>query len=883
MNVLHRVTRKTLLKNRTRTLVTIVGVVLSVAMVTAITIFISSMQDYLLRSVIYEEGDWQAEVRDLTYQEAQAIASGGDMARAGYVHPLGSARLEGGRNAEKPYLYVQALDEAAFSMRGIRALEGRLPENENELLVAEHIRTNGGVTYAVGQTLTLAVGDRVYGDGNPVEGNAGYQPEEFPESLREEKAKTYTVVGICARPDLEDYFSGGYSVFTRLDPAALRPSDPVWIELKLKRPASVFGVMPELAASDAVRYHSNMLRYMGISANDHFNAVLYSMAAILITLIMVGSISLIYNAFAISVSERSRQFGMLSSAGATSRQIRNCVFYEALLISGIGIPLGLASGVAGIGVTLYCLKDSLNGSAVLREGVQEVGFRLTVSVPALVIAAAIGLLTVLLSAWIPAKRAARMSAMDAIRQTKDIRLKARQVKTPRIVRRLFGMEGDLALKNSKRNRRRYRATVFSLFISVVLFISVSTYTSMLRQSVGTVYEAVDYDLKIGISRSADTVDMEEARSFLQDLRELDSVQQASMLQTCGSYAWLPANVLSDEAKMVIEAGQPEAAPAGDERAQLEALGWKEGEDLFDVSISVIVLDDASFEGYLRALGLDKAAYTDPARPQGIVLDRFMEMNAQRQYVEGHMLSQAKPLSLRLPVFGTGGDEEKVPSLDIALSAFADKAPLGLELRAAYPVVRILVSRQVLEAQAGYAAVRPSFVVKALDPDKAEEAINKQMKGYTGYYCHNLTADIREIRNTLLVTNVLSYGFIILISLITTANVFNTISTNVSLRRREFAMLRSVGMTPRGFHKMMNFECLFYGLKALLYGLPVSLAVAWLIRCSLREGVVTAYELPWASIGVAVLSVFLVVFITMLYAMSKIRKENIIDALKNENL
>ena len=136
---------------------------------------------------------------------------------------------------------------------------------------------------------------------------------------------------------------------------------------------------------------------------------------------------------------------------------------------------------------------------------------------------------------------------------------------------------------------------------------------------------------------------------------------------------------------------------------------------------------------------------------------------------------------------------------------------------------------------------------------------------------------------LLVVNVFSYGFIVLISLITTANVLNTISTNINLRRREFAMLKSVGITPGGFNRMMNFECVFYGLKALLYGLPLSLLATYLIYLSMSQGLGMAFTLPWTAILIASASVFLVVFVTMMYSMSKIKKENIVDALKNENL
>jgi putative ABC transport system permease protein len=139
-----------------------------------------------------------------------------------------------------------------------------------------------------------------------------------------------------------------------------------------------------------------------------------------------------------------------------------------------------------------------------------------------------------------------------------------------------------------------------------------------------------------------------------------------------------------------------------------------------------------------------------------------------------------------------------------------------------------------------------------------------------------------IRAMITILNIFAYGFVILISLIAMTNVFNTISTNIGLRRREFAMLKSVGMTAGGFNKMMNYECLLYGVKGLMYGLPVSFGVTWLIYRSVSEGIIQRFYVPWNSVIIAVLSVFIVVFATMLYAMHKIKRENPMDVLKNDN-
>lgn len=869
MNILHRVTRKTLLKNKTRTIVTIIGVVLSVAMVTAITSFISSMQDFMLRSTIAEEGNWEAGVENVSYQQTADLRRSDAFKQTGYTRMLGFAMLEGSANDAKPYLCVQAFEETAFGLFGVTPIEGRLPENDSELLISEHIWVNGGVQLNVGDTVTLPVGDRVFEDGTVATRNYSYNPDDEPETLSVRETKTYTIVGVCARPGMESYSAGGYTVFTRLMPNTLQANDTVSLYVTAENPRKIFETMPELAGTIDdmyILYHSGLLSYMGISQNRNFNAVLFSMAGILIGLIMLGSISLIYNAFAISVSERSRQFGMLSSVGATSRQIQHAVLYEALVISSIGIPLGVLSGVGGIGVTIWLLRDSL--SSFLNG---TVTFTLSVSVPAIVIAAVVGLLTVLISAYIPARRAARLSAIEAIRQTDDIRLRARQVKTPRFIRRLFGMEGDLALKNFKRNRRRYRATVFSLFISVVLFISVSTYTSLLRASVTTMFSDKNYSILVSVPRHDDEeTPAEEIRSFYNALDAMDNITEFTMLRhTSGQYTAQREELDDKLWDIAVESGffQVDEAPL--------------------LPFSITALDEETFARYVEKLGLNLADYTDADNPRAIVLDQYLIMDEAGRYIEGHVLADHTPREVELlGISGAVADGQTHPTTaTIRLETYTDEIPLGIETHNnASGGVTLIVSPSVIE-QFGGTFYRPSvsFAINAADTTKAEKDINdtiQQMR--LGYDCINYDAQKQQNENVLLVFNVLTYGFIVLISLITIANVFNTISTNIQLRRRELAMLRSVGTTQAGFRKMMNFECLFYGLKALLYGLPVSLVIVFLVRAALLQGVYTMFAFPWLSFVVAILCVFLVVFVTMMYAMSKVRRENIVDALKNEN-
>ena len=196
---------------------------------------------------------------------------------------------------------------------------------------------------------------------------------------------------------------------------------------------------------------------------------------------MIGSIFLIYNSFNISLNERTHQFGILSSVGATAKQLRNSVLFEGLCIGAVGIPIGVIVGIGSIGLVISVVARNFGNILY-----STVPLTLTVSIPAIVVAAAVSMVTILISAYIPARKAASTPVMESIRQTNEVKIESKAVKTSKLAERIYGLEGTLALKNFKRNKKRYRSIVLSLVLSVVLFVSTSAFGTDLKQAVGAV-------------------------------------------------------------------------------------------------------------------------------------------------------------------------------------------------------------------------------------------------------------------------------------------------------------------------------------------------------------------------------------------------------------
>lgn len=654
--------------------------------------------------------------------------------------------------------------------------------------------------------------------------------------------------------------------------------------------------------------HSDLLAYSGSFRNGDLSKLMYGLVAVLVVLIAFGSISLIYNSFSISVSERTRQFGILKSVGATKKQIRGAVLYEALVLCGIAIPLGAGVGCAGIGITLYCLRDSFR---YVLSGAGNVQMKLVVSWVGLGVAALLCVLIVLISAWIPARRALSVFPISAIRQSADVKISGREVKTSRLTRKLFGFEGMMASKNFKRNRKRYRSTVVSLFLSVTLFISAAAFCSYLTGAVGSIASSSsDADLEYYATSLKGSPD-----ELLEQLSSVSGVERGAYIATRYEMLRIPDGAFSDSYR----------------EAYSDRVGMESG--LYSATICAV--SDGEFLRFTKAAGIDGERYLRSEEPMGLLYNHgsryvrdladsssgkwvdYTLLNASatvgvyeseryRYVIDGYtflmedegdylyltdegraLYEAAEDDTARQAVLAAHAkrfsEAEAVQKLTFRLGGTVDAVPFGSTED--YPIIIYPYSRiaEVTGDDPGTGGVTFCFEATA---HAAAYAGMKQILtelGYSTSYLYDTAEELEAIRATVTVVNVFSYGFIILIFMIAVANVFNTISTNIALRRREFAMMRSVGLSSRGLRKMLNFECLIYGFKGLALGLPVSILATLCIWLVVGQAVEQPFSVPWTAVAIAVGSVFAVVFATMLYAMGKIRRDNPIDALKNENL
>lgn len=816
MNILHKVSLQGLRRSRTRTLVTILGVALSAALFTAVATFGTTLLQYLIDSSAAKNGYWSVEFPAADADFAAARQAEGN---AACVQSLGYAVLDGAQeneqSAQKPYLYFVGFDDTDFAALPVWLIAGRLPENDREVLIPEHVALKAGVSLPLGTVLDVAVGTRTL-DGVVLSQTDIYTDGDV---LSNSIQQQYTVVGTYQRPGYEGHDAPGYTTITRAGAGESARYD-VYVTLPNPRLAVSY------AESFGVSYvlNEDLLRFYGVSDNALFNTLLATVAEVLVAIIMTGSVFLIYNAFHISLAERTHEFGLLMSIGATARQLRGAVLFEGLCIGAVGIPLGVLAGVGCVAALLPLLADKFRTMA----GGTSVAIRLTVSAPALVAAAVVSLVTILLSAWLPARRAAKTPVMDCLLQTNEIKTDHRAVRVSPLARRLWGTEGTLALKNFRRNRRQYRSIVLSLSLSVILFVVGCTFGDTVHR-IGSLYtaEASDGDLTFQTEEmDEDTfTELYVRMAAAEGVTDADWVAQAHLAHAEGG------GMQPDTYLLFIDDTLYSDYMASVGRSVDELLGT-----MYDTEHNLYFVGDT----------VDFALYD--AGGQTMTVPLAMEANYPRDGLGAT----------------DGVDSDLILTITVPRSRRAEFA--------------------ALDVQTAYGAF-----LWADDPNAAMRAVQAAIaeSGTTAQYTLlNAASMFFTMRSADFVVRVFTFSFAAMMAAISAANVFNTISTNIRQRRRELAMLRSIGMADREFDRMMRFECLFYGLRTLAFGVPL----ATVLSCGIQYAMGSAeqfsdfdIQFPWQSIGISAAGVFALVAATMLYAVGKLKRENLLDALREDGV
>lgn len=885
MKLLNKLTLKNLRLNKVRTIVTIVGIMLSAALITVVSGMALSGRQTMIDGQTEWSGNYDVALDIIDTAKIDKIRQNRNVENAFYKERLGFSKATVADNAEYGYA-VTAISENAFDgCFKLKLEKGSFPTNSNEAVVTGAFKNTDGKDVKVGDKITLELGVLKGTDGKVLEESELLElsPKRFKESkITDKKQKTYTITGIIENPNTSELNnpSSCFGIYTASDEKApveairTKHMNKLYIAYTpqsegdyLQNTADILGfkaddmshvISDEISPEDqqtsginGYNFNTTLLAMKGYGGSEGTNVMIFSLAVIIIIIVMLASVFVIRNSFAISITEKTSMYGMLASVGATKRQIRRNVLFEGFILGLIGIPLGILLGL-GVNAILITILNSVLGDVL--SGAKFVFVTPTIPIICAIVLSAV---TIFCSSFFIALRASRIPPLVAIRGNKDIKVKNNKpYRTSKLTKKLFGVGGEIASKSLKRSRKKYRTTVISIVVSVAMFIAVSAFMDYGMTFTDHYYGNADYSYMVsGIdANQAETIEkMPEIENYLTVGLQYGYVSADVPVNECGE------NFLYDE-------------PDGTKSFGAEFLEFEH--DTFVKICRELELDYSKVKGGV------------------LVYSEVTPYNMENMEGTGEPMKLfGKTAPTKLTVYGNDDNGNELITGKLKVSSVFDKIPESIEYVAGDGITlgeSLIIGEQgVISPQLGEHGCYITLYANTSDHTSLTSRIESMSgtgdsESYISIY--DSEEIVRQFNAVMLIVGIFVYGFIGVISLIGLTNIFNTISTNMQLRSKEFASLKSIGMTKKEFNRMIRLESLMYGIKSLIIGIPLGVLGVFAIFSAFSNGnVPMSFVFPWKAILISIAAVIIVVWLIMKYSISKVNKQNIIETIRNDNI
>lgn len=884
MKLLNKLTLKNLRLNKVRTIVTIVGIMLSAALITVVSGMALSGRQTMIDGQTEWSGNYDVALDIIDTAKIDKIRQNRNVENAFYKERLGYARTKNADGETCNYSVLAMSENTYGNCFKIDLIKGKFPTNSGEAVVTKSFKTQDGKDVKVGDKITLDVGVLTDKDGNVLdeEGIHNLLQKDFNKcNIIDTVKRTYTVTGIIERPKTSELYdpSNLSMIYTASDEKApveairTKHMNKLYIAYTpqsegdyLQNTADILGfkaddmshvISDEISPEDqqtsginAYEFNSILLSMKGYSGSEGTNVMIFSLAVIIIIIVMLASVFVIRNSFAISITEKTSMYGMLASVGATKRQIRRNVLFEGFILGLIGIPLGILLGL-GVNAILIAILNSVLGDVL--SGTSFVFVTPTIPIICAIVLSAV---TIFCSSFFIALRASRIPPLVAIRGNKDIKVKNNKpYRTSKLTKKLFGVGGEIASKSLKRSRKKYRTTVISIVVSVAMFIAVSAFMDYGMTFTDHYYGNADYSYMVsGIdANQAETIEkMPEIENYLTVGLQYGYVSADVPVNECGK------NFLYDE-------------PDGSKSFGAEFLE----------------VEHDTFVKICRELELDY----NKVKGGVLVYSQVTPNNSESGNSSKPMKLFGKTAPTKFTVHGNDDEGNALITGKLKVSSVFDKIPESIEYVAGDGITlgeSLIIGEQgVISPQLGEHGCYITLYANTSDHTSLTSRIESMSgtgdsESYISIY--DSEEIVRQFNAVMLIVGIFVYGFIGVISLIGLTNIFNTISTNMQLRSKEFASLKSIGMTKKEFNRMIRLESLMYGIKSLIIGIPLGVLGVFAIFSAFSNGnVPMSFVFPWKAILISIAAVIIVVWLIMKYSISKVNKQNIIETIRNDNI
>ena len=819
MNLYTSLTLRYLKENKRRTIVTIIGIILSTALICGIGNISVSLMDHQIIETIANDGEFHATFYDIKKDDISTITNSAGISKSALSESLGYAKLD---KYDKYMIQIKEYDENDFKGYQIKLKDGRFPSNDKEIVLSEESLKKSNKK--IGDSISFNIGKRVDEDGNSREGDLlAYENEKIINATK----KDFKIVGTIEKPGFE--WNGSDAVvtgITYLDINNIDKNQDVNVSISVNKPTEIYEIAPKIAKNlglklkdvsgdnynnkqgihyENLSFNEHLLRLQGASVYSNINNSIYMIIIIVTVLVVICTIATVYNAFSISISERKKQFGILNSIGATKSQIIKLVFIEAFIVSVIAIPIGIVCGTISVDLVFRFIQRFFENSFIA-----DMNLRVVYNPYIIIGSILIVLITIGISAILPAITAAKISPLEAIKNSSN--LKIGKVKDSKIVRFIFKTEGVLAYKNLRRNKKKFRITLFSLIISVVIFISFSGFMKLFIKANQVQSSQMNYDLYLYKNGFA------EDDKIINELKKVKGIENFSINNEYSIGTNVGENNINKGYKELIE-------KYFTKENKNDEVVYNFSNSLFffpgDEAISKLKLKTGKFdkETAIKENGIilrNKSYYEELGKKGDVSLTNYKVGDIIDAYEIGYDEKNDKEIieTVKLKVLATTED---------LLPGQLSSSYMGLDF----------ITYDEVGQKLGFNINKGRMYISTNKEENTRKAIKEIAEKY-GYTVNDEIEYARKNEQSMMAMKVFVYGFVSVISLVSITNIVNTISTNINLRKRELAIIKSIGVTPSGFNKMIYLESLLYGALSLIYGIPIGMGITILMNKTLGD-------------------------------------------------
>lgn len=834
-----KITIRYLKTNRKRTMLTIIGIILSVALISTIGLFFKGIQDSEIQGYKDDCGSFHLIYNNLNSSAISKIINNPNVARSGFVTLGEEIKINSSQKTQ-----ITIATDKALELLPCKTKKGRLPNNKNEIAMEGWIQRNMFKDATLNSKVVL-------------------------------NSKEYKLVGIL-NDGINNQLQDGGLILTK-DNNIDKEKSSLLVELNSKANfKKVIPKMKSLVSKKNVAENSYLLMAEGYSGNNKSIDSIYTIIGIIVGIVVIATIAVIYNSFQISVVERIKQFGLLRAVGATPKQIRKIVLREASILALIGIPIGLLCSIVAI-YGIYFAFRFIGGSEV------ETIMMVSVSPKILLISTVVGIVSIYISALIPAIFASKLSPLVAISSRSSISKEKIKRRKNIIVKKLFGFEGELASKNIRRNRRRYRVTVFSIVISVVLFITFKFFADMSLNLSPKVNESKNIHFTVLTDYSTEKDEKAINKDLLNSLSSISYVN--NIYTSYNPYSLEAVMDKNNEVKEIHDIGNV-----------YKDINYN-GKAMTFLKATINVYDEAALKvskKYLQSGNIDIDSLN---KEDGVILindNRIYNEKAKNTFVGGVSSLKAGDYIYVQNENVTSSQQGSDDKYDvkfgegkvIKLKVLAVLKGEPFDFNSMPSNLKLISTEYTAKKLFGENSLNPSAVKISIknpkDETKALSSIENVTKSNTSLRVINEFDENRHRKAGILMVQILLYGFVIVISLISSVNIINTLTTNLILRRREFATLKSIGLTQKGLKKMIVLEGLLYGIMGAVYGSIIGTGFSYLIYKGMSNVRGFQWKVPINSILIAAAFALGIGYLSVLSPLSRIKKDNLIDTMREEN-